>query len=253
MKRYRLILLLVLALALIPAVRYLLSDAPAPGIFSLRRGPYLILSLTTLVLVAVLYFFSLVRGRVLFPQILRMLPVVAIPAAVSFLAAWLWGRYAPSTFGPLTRMIAVVLMALCCLFIYFRGRRRATRSAAVVSIRRSAHAGAALKYDYRLLFCAMSVSLLVALIAVVAGTPSHLWIFPLASVSLSILLWRVLRWRFLLLLGFLAVEACALRYVLPVALSTDPGHFAASLLALVLYLSILLPLGDLYTKEGTIA
>ncbi|MBR4212962.1 MAG: hypothetical protein IKR82_03260 [Bacteroidales bacterium] len=253
MKRFRWILLLLLMVALVPVAQKLIAGVPAAEAFSLRNGLYILICALSLAVFCVAFTFSVIRGRILVAPVLHLTLLSALWVLIVFGVAWLLVRFAAGIVGMVAYIGAPVLILAVYLPFYYRGRRKAVRNASVSAVRRSAHTTAAVKYNYRLLFSALLVLLLGGVVALCTGEATHYLFFPVAAASLSFLLWRLLSWRGFLLLGFLAVELCALVYCVPLASGVASADFWRIAVLTLLYLSVLVPLGDLYCTKEPIA
>ena len=253
MKKFRWIILLLLMVAMVPVARKLSAGEPFTEAFSFRNGLYILGCALTLALFCVAFTFSVIRGRIALPPLFHLTLISALWVLIVFGVAWLLVRFAAGIVGLAAYIGAPVLIVALYLLFFFRGRRSAVRTASAGSVRRSAHSSAAVKYDYRVLFSALLILLVVGLAALCTGHHTHTLFIPVAAASLSFLLWRLLQWRGFLLLGFLAVELSALVYCVPIALHGEPGAFWRMAVLTLLYLSVLVPLGDLYSTKEPIA
>lgn len=253
MKKFRWIILLLLTVALVPIAQKLIAGVPAIEAFSLRNGLYMLFCALSLALFCVAFTFSVIRGRIIVGPVFRSALISALWVLILFGVGWLLVRYAAGIIGMVAYIAAPVLIAAIYLPLYFRGRRRAIRNASASAVRRSAHSTAAVKYNYRLLFSALTVLLVFGIVALCLGEKTHYLFFPVAAASLAFLLWRLLSWRGFLLLGFLAVELCALVYCVPMATGAASADFWRIVVLSLLYLSVLVPLGGLYCTKEPIA
>ena len=253
MKKFRWIILLLLMVAMVPVAQKLSAGEPFAEAFSFRNGLYILGCALTLALFCVAFTFSVLRGRIVLPPLFHLTLLFALWVLIVFGVAWLLVRFAAGIVGMAAYIGAPVLIVALFLLFFFSGRRKAVRTASAGSVRRSAHASAAVKYDYRVLFSALIVMLVVGVVALCTGNPTHTLFLPVAAASLAFLLWRLLQWRGFLLLGFLAVELCALVYCVPMAAGGAPGAFWRVALLTLLYASVLAPLGDLYSTKEPIA
>lgn len=253
MKKFRWIILLLLMVAMVPVARKLSAGESVAAAFSFRNGLYILGCALTLALFCLVFTFSVIRGRIVLPPVFHLTLFSALWVVIVFGIAWLLVRFAAGIVGLAAFIGAPALIVALYLLFFFRGRKKAVRTASAAAVRRSAHSSAAVKYDYRLLFSALIVMLVVGIVALCAGEPTHILFFPVAAASLSFLLWRLLGWRGFLLLGFLAVELCALVYCVPMATGGAPGAFWKVLVLTLLYMSVLAPLADLYCTKEPIA
>lgn len=145
------------------------------------------------------------------------------------------------------------IIAALYLVVFFARKRKTVTATAANSVRRSASATAAVRYDFKVLYGAMMVSLVIAVIALCAGKPTQYIMVPLALSCTAVLLWRILKWRGFMLLGFLAIELFYLLYCVPLVSSAAAGWFWPILVVTLLHMSVMTPLADLYCHREMIA
>ena len=151
--------------------------------------------------------------------------------------SWLWGIGAP-----------VIVVALF-LWLYSRYRKISGDKAAEVSVRKSAYGAGEIRFAFRVVFASMGILLFTGLLALIFGQPSHYLFMPLALSALSILLWKLLKWRGFMLIGALTVVLYVLLYCVPGYISFTPGNYWPSLALTLLYLGLIVPLSDLYCRK----
>ena len=253
MKRFRWIILLLLMVAMVPVAQKLSAGESLVEAFSFRNGLYILGCALTLALFCVAFTFSVIRGRIVLSPVFHLTLLSALWVVIVFGVAWLLVRFAAGFVGLVAYIGAPVLIVGLYLLFFFRGRRKAIQTASSAAVRRSAHSSAAVKYDYRVLFSALLILLVVGIVALCTGNPTHALFMPLAAASLGFLLWRLAGWRGFLLLAFLAVELAALVFWIPAVTSGMPGGFWRMAVLTLLYMSVLTPLADLYCAKEPIA
>lgn len=253
MKKFRWIILLLLMVAMVPVAQKLSVGESLVEALSFKNGLYILGCALTLALFCVAFTFSVIRGRIVLSPVFRLTLISALWVVIVFGVAWLLVRFAAGFVGLVAYIGAPVLIVGLYLLFFFRGRRKAIQTASSAAVRRSAHSSAAVKYDYRVLFSALLILLVVGIVALCTGHPTPALFLPLAAASLGFLLWRLAGWRGFLLLSFLAVELAALVLWIPAVTSGVAGGFWQMAVLTLLYMSVLTPLADLYCAKEPIA
>lgn len=184
---------------------------------------------------------SLVYGLVLFALFWLML-------GIGLLAV----KLASGILGLAVHIGAPALIAVVYLAIFFILKRRSVTMIAANSVRRSASSAGAVKFDMKVLYGAMAAVIVISAIALIAGEPSYYLTVPFACACVGVLLWRLLKLRIFLLLGFLAIELFVLIFCIPVIQSGENVTFWRVLALSLLYLNLIVPIGDLYCHRDVI-
>ena len=250
MKRYRWIILLLGMVATLFAAGYL-PDSQKVEVAQMNSSNAVYLTSCAVVfsLFCVVFCLALLGGRLQIRPLMRVFLWIAaaglLLVGVAFLIirltagviSWLWGIGAP-----------VVVIGLF-LWLYFRFRKISGDKAAETSVRKSAYGAGEVRFGFRVLFASMGVVLITGIIALAVGQPSHYLFVPLAFATLSILLWRLLKWRAFMLFGALTILLYVLRYCVPEHISFTAGNYWPSLALTLLYLGMIVPLSDLYCRK----
>ena len=253
MKRFRFIILLVALVAIFPLALNSVTAVSLPvSSMELSNTVYAVGCGIVLAVFSILLVFMMLSGM--------LLPVPLLFGGGIFLAAILMltglglllVRTASSAIDLVAYIGSPALITVIYLFVYFIFRRRAVTSASV-SIRRSAAATAAVRYDFKVLYGALVASIVTAIVAACAGEPTHYLMIPIAITTLAFLLWRVCKLRLFLLLGFMALEYYILSTCIPAVSITSTTGFVKVLVLSLIYMSLLTPLADLYCHKSPIA
>ena len=248
MKKFRFILLMIALVAAVVASSYLPEPIPAERMNFSSSGYS-----TSCALVLGLFVLSMVlscaSGRLSMSPLSKLLLIMGVGVlflvGMAFLIikltagaiTWLWGVGAP-----------VIVIGLS-LWLYFHYRKRAGEKASSGSVRRSASGSGEIKFDFKVLYSSMALLLVVALIALLAGAPTHYLVLPLAFATLATLLWKVSGWRGFLLLGVITTVLYIVKYCIPAYISFTTDKFWPSMALTLLYLGLIVPLSDLYCRK----
>ena len=260
MKRFRYIVLFVTLALMFPLSQVVGravsgtsgSDAAAavPGLFA--GSGYFICAGIAVALFISLLLFSSVRGWIVYAPVLLYSLVIFL----SFWAIFALGYLAVAVVSGLTGMAAYIgipsLIALIYLILFFRLRRKAVNLATASSVRLSAAAKGAAKYDFKVLYGGLTALLAVALVELCLGNPTYFLMVPFSAVCLALILWRASGLRLFLLCGALAVVLFVLVFCVPIISGTEISSFLRILVYSLLYLSLITPLADLYCQRDTV-
>lgn len=221
-----------------------------PRFFS--GSAYLYVCGVVLLAFLLMFVFASISGRIM------MVPAL-VHGLVLFAVFWLMlgigllaVKLASGILGLAVYIGAPALIAVVYLTIFFILKRRSVTMIAANSVRRSASSAGAVKFDMKVLYGAMAAVLVISAIALIAGEPSYYLTVPFACACAGVLLWRLLKLRLFLLLGFLAIELFVLIYCIPVIQAGENVTFWRVLALSLLYLSLLAPIGDLYCHRDVI-
>lgn len=159
----------------------------------------------------------------------------------------------PGKYGNWIVIAADAVVCLLFVLIYFKRRNRYADMTTSNSIRRSATSSGQVKYALSVLYGSFMVMTLVQVVYFILTfkSPSGdmFVLLPLAASLLSVFLWRLSGWR-----GFLLVCAMAVLFFASVFLYGTYSNYgfdaAGEILSFtLLYLSLIVPLCDLYCRR----
>lgn len=249
MKRFRIVILLVALVAAIFCAGYIPQSKASVGELTVKDGGYMTSCAVILAIFCISFCLSLLSGKLQISPLGKLLLWMGVGVLLLFgityliikltagVISWLWGVGAP------------VIVAGLFIWLYFRYRRIAGEKAAVSSVRKSAAGVGEIKFDFRVLYSSMSLLLIISIIALIVGQPSAYMMLPLAFASLSILLWRLFKWRGFNLIGVITIVLYVVKYCIPAYISFSSDKFWPSLVLTLLYLGLIVPLSDLYCRK----
>lgn len=217
------------------------------------KGVSILLNAVSFALFCAVLSFSVVSGRNKLKASLSKSAVIAIWSAVLGLA----GKFASKFLLPEGTLvifpIAMAAIFAIILIIYCKCRKRAADKVSATAIRKSAAASGQLKYTYTLLYGDLTVLLIADILhfSLTLGGPS--WnqetFLPLTATLISLILWRIVKWRGFLLPA-VAVDLFFLFKLVHGLVSTCGSQaLGVSLAAFLVFVPILLPLADLYCRK----
>lgn len=237
---------------------------PLLGLFTFSKGGYALVNAIALALFALILCFAVIGGRIRFGKVVassaKLLLWCIIALAAGTLIAWLAALIVGADFKlfgviwgiKLDRWIMIAFVAittLLYLLIYRMKSKRYSDKTSSSAIRKSASASGAIKYSYNTLYASLFLLLILSAAAYFAFGENFFFMIPLLVASASIFLWRIIRWRGVLLLGTIVIllHAFSFLYILSIALTI--GAFGGVLLFVVLYIATITPLLDFYCRN----
>jgi hypothetical protein len=241
---------------------------PVIGLLNFSKGGYLLANSIVLALFCIIFSFALIGGRIRPLKVLVASAKVLLWAIVAFgigeLLAWvislitgakfsLMGIVRGVQFDEWVMIGTAVITALIAAICYFFGRKKSADRISSTAIRKSASASGAIRFSYNLLYGAMLLLLLLSAVLLFTIGENFFFALPLALAAASIFLWRVTTWRGWLLAAIVVTLLHAFSFLYIVIISLTMGALGVLPFFIVIYLALLLPLADLYTrKEKTI-
>lgn len=241
---------------------------PAIGLILFSKGGYLLANSIVLALFCLIFSFALISGRIRPLKVLVASAKVLLWALAAFglgeLIAWViclitgakfsfMGVVRGVQFDEWVLIGTAVLTALIVAICFLVGRKKSADSISSTAIRKSAAASGATKYSYNLLYGAMLLMLLLSAVLLLTIGENFFCALPLAMAAASVFLWRITTWRGWLLAAIVVSLLHAFSFLYIVTIALTMGALGVLPLFIVIYLALLLPLADLYTrKEKTI-
>lgn len=241
---------------------------PVIGLLNFSKGGYLLANSIVLALFCIIFSFALIGGRIRPLKVLVASAKVLLWAIVAFgigeLLAWvislitgakfsLMGILRGVQFDEWVMIGTAVITALIAAICYFFGRKKSADRISSTAIRKSASASGATRFSYNLLYGAMLLLLFLSAVLLFTIGENFFFVLPLGLAAASVLLWRVTNWRGWLLVAIVVTLLHAFSFLYIVIISLTMGALGVLPLFIVIYLALLLPLADLYTrKEKTI-
>lgn len=241
---------------------------PVIGLLNFSKGGYLLANSIVLALFCIIFSFALIGGRIRPLKVLVASAKVLLWAIVAFgigeLLAWvislitgakfsLMGILRGVQFDEWVMIGTAVITALIAAICYFFGRKKSADRISSTAIRKSASASGATRFSYNLLYGAMLLLLFLSAVLLFTIGENFFFVLPLGLAAASVFLWRVTNWRGWLLVAIVVTLLHAFSFLYIVIISLTMGALGVLPLFIVIYLALLLPLADLYTrKEKTI-
>lgn len=157
---------------------------------------------------------------------------------------------------PVNKNILVLCLVCAVILIntivYLIKRKMSADRVSSNAIRKSAQASGEIRYSFKYLYGALLIVLLLATALFFIGKQNGLLALPIAAACLSLVLWKLLKWRGFLLIGALTIllQMLIITHLLASALAV--GSLWIILPLTLLLTGILLPLCDLYSRPDKI-
>lgn len=236
---------------------------PALGMFKFTKGGYIVLVIIIVLLVILSFLFELMRGRIVPGKALKVSGITLLAALCCLifgeLVAYICCLVTGATFKPFgivmgisfdnIAMIASAGLATAgALVFYLKGRRDAAKSAAG-SMRSSAVATAVSKFAQQVLYGALGIMAVLALVLTFAIGESMMFVIPLGFASVALILWRTTGLKLWLVAGIALILLHALSFYYSLAIALSIGALGAVLFLAFFDIMVLIPMADLYLTK----
>lgn len=153
---------------------------------------------------------------------------------------------------PIQLCFVVVSLIEVCAFIaiYMRNRKRAGDLSASSSIRRSAASSGKTKYAYSVLYGALTAYMVADVVFFALSYPecfNHTLFCVLAAVIVSLILWRIIKWRGVLLFTIVTTFVLLALQMYTIVKSPDACGFLC--MTVLLDCAVAVPMCDLYCRK----
>ena len=237
---------------------------PALGFFSFSKGGYLLVNSIILALFCLIFSFAVISGRIRPLKVLvasaKILLWALTALIIGELIAWVISMIVGAKFSIMgvvrgvqfdewvmigTAAATALIVTICFLW----GRKRSADRISSTAIRKSASTSGATKYSYNLLFGAMLLMLLLSAVLLLTIGENFFFALPLGLAAASLFLWRITTWRGWLLPAIVVILLHAFSFLYVVITALTMGALGVLPLFIVIYLALLLPLADIYTRK----
>ena len=174
---------------------------------------------------------------------------VLMIACIGLILSYYW---TPDKYSKEIVLTADVVEILLFVFIYFKRRRRFSDSVSDNSIRKSASGSGAVRYAFSMLYGALIVMMLVTVVYFIITLKrggDFFVLAPFAAAMLALVLWRLSGWRGFLLAAFSFILVNGIVYMYGTWMSYGFDSIDEVMSFTLLYMSMLLPFGDLYCRK----
>lgn len=230
----------------------------------LSSGLYALCSAITLMFVCIVVCISVIKGRVrssaLGRSILYIFLFSILLSIAGYLTSWITAlvkgydyrifHTLPSFKNELSLSCGAVLLVLAAtLLVYLRRRRIERDRVSESSIRKSASSSGAVKFDFRFLCADLVVSLIFAAVAYIFAIPNYFLLIPIFAVCASLILWRILNWRGLLMVGIVTILLSIIGFGYTAIFAISVGGIGIIVPVVFLLFVMLLPICDIYCRK----
>ncbi|MBQ0024495.1 MAG: hypothetical protein KBT00_02055 [Bacteroidales bacterium] len=252
-RKYRWIVLIITSvLTLILAVGGIGRSAFHIFMPLLSKGAGMLVNAITFALFCLVLVSGILKGRTTMVSALLKAAMIAIWVLVAALLGKLASAYLDPKYPVAVVVGALSVVAVLFGVVYFKRRKKSVDAASANSIRKSASAAGANKYSFSVLYGSSFVLMIASIfyfIITYNGGNNFFVMMPLAAMLVGVILWRVARWRGFLLIAFCYVLACAVVNIYGSVVAYGFRAVGAVSAFSLMYLSLLLPLADLYCRK----
>lgn len=196
--------------------------------------------------------FSIISGRSKFAFSAVKAAKILIWMLLLAIVGALVSRYVTTAYPSEIMYASIGVVAIAFIWRYVARRKRSSDAVSSTAIRRSAAGSGASKYSFAMLHGALLVAMLATVtyfFLTMKKSDNYFILAPLAATLVSIILWRIVRWRGMLLVAILAVLSAAIIFVYGSVVSYGFSAFAPVVAFSLLYLAMLVPMCDLYCRK----
>ncbi len=252
-RKYRVYILFALILAVAVVLYAIFKGIWTFPNLSVGKGVGLLLNAVASALYCLALSFSVVSGRNKLKASFGKASVIALWSVVLGLAGKFVSEYLLPGGSPLVLPLSMAGILAVTLIIYLKCRKRAADKVSSTAIRKSAAVSGQLKYTYPVLYGALTVMMAADIIHYSVTFRGVSWnqetLIPLVVTLISLILWRIVKWR-----GPLAIAVATDIFYLSALLHAFDytcgfQALGASLAAFLVFVSVIIPISDLYFRK----
>ena len=210
------------------------------------KGVRILLNAVAFALYCLILCFSVMSGRNKPRASFRKALEIAVWCAFLGLAGKFAYDYLIPEGNPVILPVSIAVILTVFIAVYFKLRKKEADKVSSTAIRKSAVASGQLKHTYTVLYGALTVMMAADIIHFAVTLGGDTWngdtLIPLAVTLLSVILWRLVKWRGILAFAVVTNLLFAAKLIFVNALGV-------SLAASLVFVSVVLPLADLYCRK----
>lgn len=245
-RKIRTYILIAVILAAMAAIFTLYRGLWSIPDISVRKGVRILLNAVAFALYCLVLCFSVISGRNRLGASFRKALEIAVWCAFLGLAGKFAGEYLIPEGNPVILPASIAVILAIFLAVYFKLRKKEADKVSSTAIRKSAVASGQLKHTYTVLYGALTVMMAADILHFAVTLGGDVWngdtLIPLAVTLLAVIFWRLVKWR-----GILAVAVTV--DLLFAARLIFVSTLGISLAASLVFVSVVLPLADLYCRK----
>ena len=245
-RKIRTYILIAVILAAIAAIFTLYRGLWSIPAISVGRGVRILLNAVAFALYCLVLCFSVISGRNKPSASFRKALEIAVWCAFLGLAGKFAGEYLFPGVNPVILPASIAVILAIFIAFYFKLRKKEADKVSSTAIRKSAVASGQLKHTYTVLYGALTVMMAADILHFAVTLGGDAWngdtLIPLAVTLLAVIFWRLVKWR-----GILAVAVAV--DLLFAARLIFVNTLGISLAVSLVFVSVVLPLADLYCRK----
>lgn len=245
-RKIRTYILIAVILAAIAAIFTLYRGLWSIPAISVGRGVRILLNAVAFALYCLVLCFSVISGRNKPGASFRKALEIAVWCAFLGLAGKFAGEYLIPEGNPVILPASIAVILAIFLAVYFKLRKKEADKVSSTAIRKSAVASGQLKHTYTVLYGALTVMMAADILHFAVTLGGDAWngdtLIPLSVTLLAVIFWRLVKWR-----GILAVAVAV--DLLFAARLIFVNTLGISLAVSLVFVSVVLPLADLYCRK----
>ena len=233
---------------------------PGLGLLNFSKTGYMIFNVCVFLVFLLVFALEGVRGRIKAGKVFRN-SCIALGSALGFLVlgelvAFVCGKIAGVQFKPFGIMqgimfdnaamiVAVVLMTIVTIAVYWAGRSKVVRASSG-SMRASASVNAAKHYAYNVLYGTLALLLVLSIALLLAIGETLMFIVPLCCATVAMVLYHLTNMRLWLPVAIVVVLLHAFSFYFALSMALTIGALGAVMMLAFFDIIVLIPLADLY-------
>lgn len=231
------------------SIYFIVSPNVTIPTLSITKGLNTLLNSIAFAMVLVCFCFSVVAGRAKPAPVFIKALLILIWCGIFALASILLGRFMEVLPPSFVLLIALAVAGAVSLAVYLFRRKRASDAVSSNSIRKSAAGSGEIKYAYSILYGSLIAMLPVGALYFFRMGYDTFILLPLAATLVGLIVWRVCKWRGILIISAAAVAVFGIIYIYGSVASYGFRAAGTVLPFEILYLTLIFPLVDLYCRR----
>lgn len=252
-RKARIFIIVAVILAAVAAIVALYRGLWSIPTIPVGKGARILFNAGAFALYCLILCFSVISGRNKPGTSFRKALEIAVWCAFLGLAGKLADDYLIPEGNPAVLPVSIAVILTVFLAVYFKLRKREADKVSSTAIRKSAVASGQLKHTYTVLYGALTVMMAADIIHFAVTIGGDNWngdtLIPLSATLLAVILWRLVKWRGILAFAVATDLLFAAKLIFGMQYVKAFSALGTSLAVSLAFVSVVLPLADLYCRK----